>query len=338
MSYQVTLQPSQHTFSTDAETRLLDAALAAGFNLPYGCRNGACGSCKGKVLSGTVDYGTHQAAKLTDAEKVQGFALFCCATARSDLVLECREVGGMKDIAIRTLPTRVHKIERVAPDVIVLSLKLPANERLQYLAGQYIDFLLRDGKRRSFSIANAPHDDEFLQLHVREVPGGHFTGHVFNTMKERDILRFEGPLGSFFLREDVRRPVVMVAGGTGFAPIKAVIEHAIETGYAQPVTLYWGARRKCDLYMHELAAGWTQRLPGFRYIPVLSEPAPEDAWDGRTGLVHDAVMADLADLSGHQVYACGGPAMIDAAKEDFTRRCNLPIEHFHADSFTYSSQ
>ncbi len=338
MSYQVTLQPSQHSFTTDAETRLLDAALSAGFTLPYGCRNGACGSCKGRILSGTVDYGKHQAAKLTDEEKAQGFALFCCATARSDLVIECREVGGLKDIAVRTLPTRVQKLERVAPDVMVLSLKLPANERLQYLAGQYIDFLLRDGKRRSFSIANAPHDDEFITLHIREVPGGQFTGHVFGAMKERDILRFEGPLGSFFLREDVERPVVLLAGGTGFAPIKAIVEHMIETGYRQPVTLYWGARTKQDLYMHDLAGSWVERLPGLRYVPVLSEPAADDAWTGRTGFVHQAVMDDLPDLSGHQVYVCGGPAMIDAAKADFTRRCNLPIEHFHADSFTYSPQ
>lgn len=337
MSYQVTLQPSQHQFTTDSETRLLDAALAAGFNLPYGCRNGACGSCKGKVLSGTVDYGKYQAAKLTEAEKAQGYALFCVATACSDLQLECREVGGLKDIAVRTLPTRVQEMQKLAPDVMLLKLKLPANERLQFLAGQYIDFLLKEGKRRSFSIANAPHDDEFITLHIREVPGGHFTGHVFGAMKERDILRFEGPHGSFFLREDVERPVVMLAGGTGFAPIKAVIEHAIKIGYTQPITLYWGARTKQDLYMHELAQSWVGALPGFRYVPVLSEPAAGEEWDGRTGFVHQVVMADLPDLSGHQVYACGGPAMIDAAKEDFTRQCRLPIEHFHADSFTYST-
>ena len=337
MSYQVTLQPSQHQFATDSETRLLDAALAAGFNLPYGCRNGACGSCKGKILSGIVDYGQYQAAKLTEQEKTQGYALFCVAKACSDLVLECREVGGLKDIAVRTLPTRVQEMQKLAPDVMLLKLKLPANERLQFLAGQYIDFLLKEGKRRSFSIANAPHDDEFITLHIREVPGGHFTGHVFGAMKERDILRFEGPHGSFFLREDVERPVVMLAGGTGFAPIKAVIEHAIKIGYTQPITLYWGARTKQDLYMHELAQSWVGALPGFRYVPVLSEPAAGDEWDGRTGFVHQVVMADLPDLSGHQVYACGGPAMIDAAKEDFTRQCRLPIEHFHADSFTYST-
>lgn len=337
MSFTVTLEPSKLSYSVDADTTLLQAALDAGINLPYGCRNGACGACKGRVLEGEIDHGKHQASTLTDAEKARGMALFCCARAKTDLVLEAKTVGGLKDIPVRTLPCRVQKLERVAPDVMVVGLKLPANERMQFLAGQYIDFLLRDGRRRSFSMANAPHDDELVELHIREVPGGHFTGHVFNSMKERDILRFEGPLGTFFLREDASKPIVFLAGGTGFAPIKAIIEHMIHAGIQRPAVLYWGARARQDLYMEARARQWEQQLPGFRFVPVLSEPRANDGWQGRTGLVHQAVVADMPDLSGHQVYACGAPGMIDAAKQDFTQTCKLPIEEFYADSFSFSA-
>jgi CDP-4-dehydro-6-deoxyglucose reductase len=228
----------------------------------------------------------------------------------------------------------VHRLERVADDVVILYLKLPANERLQFLAGQYVEFILKDGSRRSFSMANAPHDDEFLQLHVRHVPGGAFTDHVFKTMKERDILRFEGPLGSFFLHES-EKPIVFVASGTGFAPIKAIIESAFKKGVERPMTLYWGARRPKDLYLDELPHKWAAEHPQqFKYVPVISEALPEDQWTGRTGFVHRAVMQDLPDLSGYQVYACGVPIMVDSARRDFTHECRLPIDEFFADSFT----
>jgi CDP-4-dehydro-6-deoxyglucose reductase len=212
---------------------------------------------------------------------------------------------------------------------MLLQLKLPANERLQFLAGQYIEFLLKDGKRRSFSMATAPHADELIELHVRHVAGGQFTDHVFGKMKERDILRFEGPLGTFFLREDSDKPIVFVASGTGFAPIKAIIEHAVHKGIARPMTLYWGGRRPKDLYMDALAKQWP-----IKYVPVISEAQPEDAWTGRTGFVHRAVMEDFPDLSAHQVYACGVPIMVDSARRDFVQKCGLPETEFYADSFT----
>jgi CDP-4-dehydro-6-deoxyglucose reductase len=216
---------------------------------------------------------------------------------------------------------------------MALHLKLPANEKLVFLAGQFIEFLLKDGTRRSFSMANAPHDAELLQLHVRHVAGGQFTDHVFAKMKERDILRFEGPLGTFFLREDSVKPIVFVASGTGFTPIKSIIEAALKKGSARPMTLYWGGRRPKDLYMNALAEGWAaQGL--LKYVPVVSEAVPEDAWAGRSGFVHRAVMEDFPDLSGHQVYACGVPLMVDAARRDFTSSCRLPEDEFYADSFT----
>jgi CDP-4-dehydro-6-deoxyglucose reductase len=217
---------------------------------------------------------------------------------------------------------------------MLLQLKLPANEKLVFLAGQYIEFILKDGTRRSFSMANAPHDAEFVELHVRHVAGGQFTDHVFNKMKERDILRCEGPLGTFFLREESDKPIVFVASGTGFAPIKAVIEHMFHKEIARPATLYWGGRRPKDLYMNALAEKWAAEHPGFKYVPVVSNAEPADGWQGRTGFVHRAVMQDFPDLSGHQVYACGVPIMVDSAKKDFIASCKLPEEEFYADSFT----
>jgi CDP-4-dehydro-6-deoxyglucose reductase len=328
----VKVQPSGHEFGVEDGEAVLTAALRQDLVLPYGCRNGACGSCKGKILEGRVDYGVYQAKALTDDEKAQGKALFCQAKPLTDLVIEARTIGAAKDIPVRILPCRVQKLERLAEDVMVLHLRLPANERLQFLAGQYIEFLLKDGSRRSFSMGNAPHDDELIQLHVRHVPGGQFTDHVFGKMKERDILRLEGPLGTFFLREDSAKPIVFVASGTGFAPIKSIIEHALRKAITRPMTLYWGGRRPKDLYMSALADTWAG--PQFRYVPVVSDALPSDNWTGRTGFVHRAVMEDFPNLSGHQVYACGVPVMVDAAKRDFTQQCRLPEEEFFADSFT----
>ncbi len=315
----------------DGET-ILEAALREGYMLPYGCRNGACGSCKGKVVTGTVDHGKSQEAALSPAERALGMALFCQAKPQTDLQIECREIGTAKDIPVKILPCRVQALKLVAPDVMLIQLRLPSAERMQFLAGQYIDILLKDGTRRSLSMANPPHDDGLLELHLRNY-GGTFSTHVFTRMKEKDILRFEGPLGTFYLREDSNRPIVLLAGGTGFAPIKAIIEHALHQGIPRTLTLYRGVRRPVDLYLDELPLGW-QREHGLRYIPVLSDAASEDLWSGRRGLVHHAVMEDLPDLSGFDVYACGAPAMIEAARRDFCARCGLPESAFYADAFT----
>ena len=332
MPLHINIQPSNHDFAANEGETILEAALREGFVIAYGCRNGACGTCKGRVLSGTVDYGQYQEHALPPAEKAAGMALFCQARPLTDLTIECREIGAAKDIQIRTLPCRVQKMQRLAPDVMMLHLRLPATERLQFLAGQYIDILLKDGQRRSLSMANAPHDDAVIELHLRNY-GGPFSELVFTRMKEKDILRFEGPLGTFFLREDSTKPIIFLAGGTGFAPIKAMIEHALHKGIDRPLALYWGAQTRSGLYMNGRAEQW-QREHGLRYVPVLSGPAPEDGWQGRSGLVHHAVMEDFPDLSGHQVYACGAPAMVEAAQRDFTTRCGLPEGEFYSDAFT----
>ncbi|MYN11309.1 CDP-6-deoxy-delta-3,4-glucoseen reductase [Pseudoduganella aquatica] len=333
MTFQITVQPSGHQFSCDEDETVLAAAMRAGVGLPYGCKNGACSSCKGKVISGSVTHKAHQARALTPEEEAAGMSLFCCATPHADLVIEAREVAGSGDYPVKKMPSRVSTIEKVAPDVVVISLQLPANETLQYRAGQYIEFLLRDGKRRSYSMATAP-DNGPITLHIRHMPGGLFTDQVFSTMKERDILRFEGPLGTFFVREDSDKPMVLLASGTGFAPIKAIVEHLVQTGSKRAMTLYWGGRRPQDLYMDALCREWAAKLPNFNYVPVVSNAEAEDNWSGRTGFVHQAVMADLPDMSGYQVYSCGAPIMVETAKADFVAKCALPEEEFYADAFT----
>lgn len=338
MTFQVTIAPSQHQFTVTADQTVLDAALAAGILLPYSCRSGACSTCKAKIVSGTIQPVPSAEVILSPEERAAGYTLLCQARATSDLVVESREIRLASDIQVRKLPSRVTSISRPAADVAVLQLQLPATETFKFYAGQYIELILKDGKRRSYSMANPPHSAAALELHIRHLPGGLFTDHVFGVgatqMKEREILRIEGPLGSFFLREDSQLPIVMVASGTGFAPIKAIIEHMVHQDIKRPVTLYWGGRRPCDLYMHALAQSWATTIPNLSYVPVVSDALPEDAWTGRTGFVHKAVMEDFPDLSGYQVYACGAPIVVDSARREFVAQRHLPDEAFFADSFT----
>ncbi len=333
MTHNVTIQPSGHHFTIDDDESILTAALRQGFNLPYGCRNGACGSCKGMLLAGTAEH-TGSPTALNDSDREKGKILFCVAHATSDVTIECREVGAAKDIQVRILPCRVHQLTKLAPDVIALSLKLPSAERMQFLPGQYLDILLKNGERRSFSIANPPHDDAFLQLHLRLVTGGHFTEHVFNHMKEKDILRIEGPLGSFFLREDNTKPILFIATGTGFAPIHAIIAHALHHHHDRAMHLYWGARNRPDLYLAQVPETWEHETPNFKYVPVLSRAQTSDAWTGRTGYVTEAIATDFPDLSGYQVYACGAPEMVSAARTLCLER-GLPEDEFFADAFSF---
>ncbi|MCX8146165.1 MAG: CDP-6-deoxy-delta-3,4-glucoseen reductase [Azovibrio sp.] len=335
MSYQITVQPSGATFTASADETLLEAALRQGLIVPYGCKDGACGSCKASVLAGDLDLGHYQPSALSADESAAGKALLCTARAKSDLVIENRQISRADAIPIKVLPARVEKLEKLAPDVIELHLRLPASEQFRFRAGQYIDILLKDGKRRSYSLANAPEQEGVLELHIRHVPGGLFTEQVFGAMKVKDILRFEGPHGGFFLREESAKPVILLASGTGFAPIKSIVEHALAQGNRRPLHIYWGCRKQVDLYMSALPETWAAQHPHIQYTPVLSEP--EAGWTGRAGFVHQAVMADYPDLAGHQVYACGAPAMIDAARKDFIAQCALPEEEFFSDAFTFAA-
>lgn len=332
--FSVLVLPSGRTFTSEPDEAILAAGIRQGIGLPYGCKDGACGSCKCKKISGTVIHRDHQSKALSAEEEAQGFVLTCCAVAQSDLVLESRQVTELGALPIKKMPTRVSTLTRVSPDVMVMQLQLPANDSFTFRAGQYVEFLLRDGARRSYSMANAPHNGPGIELHIRHMPGGKFTDHVFSALKEKEILRIEGPFGSFFLREDSDKPIVLLASGTGFAPIKSLIEQLQHLGSKRPITLYWGGRRPVDLYMDTWVQQQLQTMPTLRYVPVVSDAQPDDAWTGRTGFVHRAVQQDIADLSGYQVYACGAPIVVESARKDFCTQGGLPQEEFFADAFT----
>jgi len=330
MSFKVTLSSTDHQFEVEENETILDAAIRQHIGLPYGCRNGRCGACAADLVSGRVSY---YATPPALEEAGEGKCLPCQGFALSDLVLGVREAESAAEIEVRLLPCRVHSVEHLTHDVVRLQLKLPDNKRLQFLAGQYLDFLLADGRRRAFSIANAPHDDEFIELHIRHVDGGEFTDWVFTQMKERSILRIQAPLGTFILDEESPRPMIFMGGGTGFAPLKGQIEQAFAAGVERPMYLYWGVRGESDLYLRELPEQWQREHPNFHFVPVLSEPDPD--WQGRTGWVHEAVVADFPDLSGHEVYMAGPPPMVHAGREAF-RAAGMPDVQMHFDSFEYA--
>ena len=339
MTYTITVQPSGRSFEAGPEETLLAAGLRQGIGLPYGCKDGACGSCKCKKLAGEVRHGPHQAKALSEQEEAQGYVLTCCAHAGGHVTLEARQVTHAGAFPIKKMPARVALIERLSHDVMRLKLQLPAGDVFQFHAGQYIEFVFEDGARRSYSMANAPHTlaaggPPMVELHIRHMPGGRFTDHVFSAMKEKEILRIEGPQGSFYLRDDSPKPIILLASGTGFAPIKAIIEHMQFMGITRDMTLYWGGRRPQDLYLDGWVKARLAELPHLKYVPVVSDALPEDGWRGRAGFVHRAVLQDFADLSGHQVYACGAPIVVDSARQDYVRQAGLPPEEFYADSFT----
>jgi CDP-4-dehydro-6-deoxyglucose reductase, E3 len=332
--FQITVQPSGRSFSVEPGEAILAAAIRQGIGLPYGCKDGACGSCKCRKLEGEVVHGAHQSKALSAEEEAQGLVLTCRGVPQTDVVLESRQVTDESAFPIRKMPSRVISLEKVSHDVMVVKLQLPANDTLRYHAGQYVEFILRDGARRSYSMANAPHTGPAVELHIRHMPGGKFTDHVFTAMKEKEILRVEGPFGSFFLREDSDKPMVLLASGTGFAPIKALIEHLQFKGSKREAVLYWGGRRPGDLYMDAWVRERVADMPNLRYVPVISNALPEDNWTGRTGFVHKAVLEDLPDLSGHQVYACGAPIVVESARDEYIAKARLSPDEFYADAFT----
>lgn len=336
MAHRVTIRPSGHEISVEAGESVLDAALRQGHALPYGCRNGTCAACLGEIRAGSFSYPEGRPPALTEAGEAAGQVLLCQAQPDGDAEVEVQEVEEARDIVVRTLPVRLAETEDLCHDVKRLRLKLPAAERLQFLAGQYIDLLLKDGRRRSFSLANPPHDDDYLELHVRRVPGGRFSDQLLGDMKPKAVLRFEGPLGSFYLREESGRPAILMAGGTGFAPIKSIVEHAIAVGHRRPMHIFWGVRARRDLYMAELARSWADQHDWIEFTPVLSDPESEDDWNGVTGFVHEAVTARYPDLSAHEVYMSGPPPMIEAGRSAF-RAAGLPRDALFFDSFDYAA-
>lgn len=332
MSFTVHIEPSGHEFTVRSEETVLDAALRQNIGLPYGCRNGACGSCIGSLLEGEIDYPSGNTTALEG--QADDACLMCQAVPRSDLRCAVGEVEQAEEIQPRTLPCRVDGKEQLSHDVVRLYLRQPEGQRLQFLAGQYLDIILKDGRKRAFSIANAPHDDAFIELHIRHIEGGEFTDHVFSAMEEKEILRIQAPLGRFTLREESERPLIFIAGGTGFAPIKGMIEHAFHVGIRRPMHLYWGVRSRRDLYLPELAVQWAAAHPGFRFVPVLSEPDAD--WEGRSGFVHQAVVEDHPDMSGFDVYMAGPPVMVRAGRKAF-EDAGLGLEHMFSDAFEFAA-
>jgi CDP-4-dehydro-6-deoxyglucose reductase len=329
----VTLQASGKRFDVATGETVLEAAQRAHLALPYSCLAGVCGSCKAALIDGEVSYPRNPPSALNAAEQARHQVLLCQAVPCGDLVIAAREVASVADLPRRTLAVKVKEKALLAPDVMRLVLRPPRGEHLQRLAGQYLDVLLDGGKRRAFSIANAPHDGEFIELHIRHVAGGGFTGRVFDELQLGAVLRVEGPLGTFVPREDSERPLLFVAGGTGFAPIKALIEHFLHLGTRRPMALYWGARRAEELYLRELPQRWARDVPGFRFVPVVSDP--QFAAGLATGLVHEAVLAQDIDLSNVDLYMSGPPAMIDAGRRAFVD-AGLPEERLYYDSFDYA--
>ncbi|WP_322013648.1 CDP-6-deoxy-delta-3,4-glucoseen reductase [Paraburkholderia sp. J12] len=335
MKFGITLQPGGTRFECDEATTLLRAGLDAGSRLPFSCRSGVCRTCRGKIVSGSADPGLVHPNYLSASDIAAGYVHLCQARPLSDCVIEIDELDPAQSFPVLGLPARVLQLERLAADVMRVQLGVPPNEPVRFNAGQYVEVLLADGVRRAYSIASAPHVDGLRQfdLHVRHMPGGLFTDRLFSTVKVRDMLRIEAPLGQFHLRDDARRPAILLASGTGFAPIKAMVEASLAAASHRPLHVYWGGRARQDLYLDALARQWAHDHAHIAYTPVLSAATPACDWQGRTGFVHEAVLEDHGDLGAFDVYACGAPAMVEAARRDFCARRNLPEDRFFADSF-----
>ncbi|HZP87933.1 MAG TPA: 2Fe-2S iron-sulfur cluster-binding protein [Burkholderiales bacterium] len=329
--FRVTVHPGNRDLLVRRDETLLEAGLRAGLPMPFECRNGGCGVCKGNVLYGEVELAPYQRSALSDSERAAGKVLLCCAVPRSELEIEYRDAGAAEDAKPRTLQVTVAQLNRLAEDVMQVILRLPEGEALPYRAGQYLNVILDDGERRAFSFANPPGDPDFIELHVRRIPGGRFTTQVFTTLQVGSTLTIEGPLGNFVLHES-DRPIIFVAGATGFAPVKSMLEHAFAQGLQRPMALYWGVRQRKDLYMAELPERWAREHRNFTFVPVLSEPTPEDRWTGRTGLVHACILEDYPDLSGQEIYACGSVKMIETAAPEFIAH-GLPEAACFSDAF-----
>jgi CDP-4-dehydro-6-deoxyglucose reductase len=335
--FKVLVEPHKRQITVPADRSVLEGALAAGLNLPHSCKSGHCASCRARLRAGQIEYPHGPPLGLTAAEAAEGNILLCQAQARSDLVVEARLVRSLAEVDIKTLPCRIARLTPLAPDVMQVLLRLPAVESLRFHPGQYLDILLDRGARRSFSIASPPHDSELLELHIRRVAGGQFTDRLFSDSAMGSLLRIEGPIGQFVYREDSQRPVLMIAGGTGFAPLKSMLRHVLEGGIQRPIHLYWGARQAPDVYEEALVLDWVNRYPQLRFTAVLSGTAPGDAQAShhRLGWIHEAVLADFPDLSPYDVYAAGPPAMIEAIRSSFPQR-GVSAEHLLFDSFDYS--
>lgn len=336
MTHLVHIESSDQSLTVNQGETILAAALQQGVIIPHGCRSGVCGACKAAIIEGEIDYGAASPKSLNEKEKTSGIILTCLAVPQTNLRLHVREVKNNQEIVVRNLPNRVIKKELLAPDVMRLFLKIPANERFNFLPGQYLEFILSNNRRRAFSLANSPlNDNGLLELHIKRIPDGSFTNWLFDEMPENALMRIQGPFGSFSFREDSTRPVILIAGGTGFAPIKSILEYVFAKAITRQFHLYWGVRNRCDLYLDELPRQWAQQYPNFRYTPLLSRPTSADNWQGNIGHAPNLVIADYPDLSNYEIYACGPPALVSAGLTTFIAS-GLPPNYYYADAFEYA--
>jgi CDP-4-dehydro-6-deoxyglucose reductase, E3 len=345
--FQITIEQSGRTFKCNSNTVLLQAGLDSGVALPYSCRSGVCSACRGQIRQGAVDYGLVNPRYLSEEDKTRGYVLMCSARPMSDLVVAVKEIDVLSTLPVAHMPARVLKLENLSDDVVAITLGLPANEPMNYKPGQYLSIALDEKTERSYSMATAPTTEGVrqLELHVRVIPGGVFSERLASRLKVREMLKVKLPLGTFYLRENSKKPIVMVASGTGFAPIKAMIEYSLNKADSDthlagltPIYLYWGGRNKRDLYLYELCTEWARKYPHIQFHPVLSEATSNCQWTGKTGFVHQAVMKDFPKMNDISVYACGAPVMVEAAKRDFLNHCGLAEDSFYADSFVTEAE
>lgn len=333
----VTLLPSQQVLTVERGETILDAALRAGLNLPHSCKGGHCSSCRARILNGQVNYPLGRPLGLMEDEERDGYALLCQAHAASeDLTIEVREIRPpVPEIVVKSLPCRVERLQRLTPDIMALFLRVPASEYFHFAPGQYLDIMLPQNRRRSFSIASTPGDGKLLELHIRRVSSGEFTQQLFDGTLEKSLLRIEGPLGQFWFRRESPRPALLVGGGTGYAPLRSMLHSLLEVGDRRQLHLYWGVQTALDLYEDSQIRALCEKHPNLHYVPVLSAPRAEDQWQGRTGWVHAAVLEDHPDLKRFDVYAGGPPVMVETIRHEFTHR-GLPPEQLFFDSFDYA--
>ncbi|HEV8333896.1 MAG TPA: 2Fe-2S iron-sulfur cluster-binding protein [Steroidobacteraceae bacterium] len=333
----ITLFPSQQVIFVEEGETILDAALRAGLNLPHSCKGGHCSSCRARIRDGSIVYPRGRPLGLMAEEEREGYALLCQAHATgADLAIEVREIRPPRpEVQVKSLPCRIERMHKLAPEVMAVFLRLPSNEDFHFFAGQYLDIMLPQNRRRSFSIASCPGRDELIELHIRRVASGEFTQQLFDGMKERTLLRVEGPLGQFWFRRESPRPALLIGGGTGYAPLRSMLRDLLEVGDRRPLHLYWGAQTRQDLYEDAQVRALGAQYPNLRYTSVLSDPLPADNWTGRRGLVHAAALEDHPQLERVDVYASGPPAMVETVRHEFTVR-GLPPQQLFFDSFDYA--
>ena len=334
MPHTVTLVSQQESFTAVGGESILAAAKQQDLNLPHSCQSGICGQCKARLLKGkTGVWQPHFEMALSKQEEQNGYILLCCSTAESDLEVEMPGYGGADALPVKTVPSRVANIEYQA-DTAIVSLDLPKTASFAFHAGQYIDILLKGGAARSYSLASHPNHPERLELHIRHHPGGLFSQMLFSDhpqIIEKSILRIRGPLGNA-APLDADLPLIILATGTGFAPVQSLLLQFIDKHPSQRIHLYWGGRHLEDLYRFAEVEEWISRLPHASFTPVLSRP--DDNWRGARGYVQTHAAADYPDMAQICVYACGSAAMIESAYDLFSTHHQLAAEHFFSDVFT----